>query len=55
LNSEAAVLEWGHSAIINAIDAVAAEFGPQTDDGSYFEIESGVVLGERERGAKRED
>ncbi|GMH48540.1 hypothetical protein TrRE_jg6281, partial [Triparma retinervis] len=45
-NSEAAVLEWGHSAIINAVDAVAATFGPQTSDGSYFEIEAGVVLSE---------
>eukprot|EP00518_Triparma_eleuthera_P013106 CAMPEP_0182480950 /NCGR_PEP_ID=MMETSP1319-20130603/36581_1 /TAXON_ID=172717 /ORGANISM="Bolidomonas pacifica, Strain RCC208" /LENGTH=123 /DNA_ID=CAMNT_0024682513 /DNA_START=191 /DNA_END=558 /DNA_ORIENTATION=+ len=44
LNSEAAVIEWGHSAIINAVDAVAASFGTRPDQGAFFEVEASPVL-----------
>ncbi|GMH50541.1 hypothetical protein TrLO_g14009 [Triparma laevis f. longispina] len=45
-NTEAAVLEWGHSAIINAIDAVSSSFGVQPTSGAFFEVEASPVLGE---------
>ena len=44
LNSEAAVIEWGHSAVINAVDAVAAQFGAQPHSGAFFEVEATPVL-----------
>ena len=44
LNSEAAVIEWGHSAIINAVDAVAAAFGTRPDQGAFFEVEARPML-----------
>lgn len=44
-DSEAAVVEWGNSAIISAIDAAVASFGPQTNLGAFFEVETTPVLG----------
>ena len=41
---EAAVLEWGHSAIITALDASVALFGPQTRDAALLEVETAPVL-----------
>jgi len=41
---EAAVIEWGHSAIISALDASVAEFGPQTFDAALLEVETQPVL-----------
>ena len=32
-SEEAAVVEWGHSAIISALDGAVAAFGPQTSQG----------------------
>ena len=43
-SSEAAVVEWGHSAIISALDGAVASFGPQTSRGAYFEVEARPVL-----------
>lgn len=43
-SKEAAVVEWGHSAIISALDGAVATFGPQTSQGANFEVETGVVL-----------
>jgi len=45
-SNEAAMVEWGHSAILQAIDAVVAKFGTQTSDGAYFEVEASIVLAE---------
>lgn len=42
-SDEAAVVEWGHSAIISALDAVVAGFGPQTSRGAFFEVEASPV------------
>ena len=41
---EAAVLEWGHSAIISALDASVAYFGPQTSQAALLEVECKPVL-----------
>ena len=41
---EAAVLEWGHSAIISALDASVAHFGPQTSQAALLEVECKPVL-----------
>jgi hypothetical protein len=41
---EAAVIEWGHSAIISALDASVAHFGPQTSQAALLEIETAVIL-----------
>lgn len=41
---EAAVVEWGHSAIISALDGAVAAFGPQTSQGANFEVETAPVL-----------
>ena len=43
-SAEAAVVEWGHSAIISALDGAVASFGPQTSRGAYFEVEAMPVL-----------
>ena len=43
-SEEAAVIEWGHSAIISALDGAVATFGPQTTQGASFEVETAVVL-----------
>lgn len=42
--TEAAVVEWGHSAIISALDAAVASFGPQTSRGAFFEVETSPIL-----------
>jgi hypothetical protein len=41
---EAAVLEWGHSAIISALDASVALFGPQTSQAALLEVECQPIL-----------
>jgi hypothetical protein len=41
---EAAVLEWGHSAIISALDASVANFGPQTAQAALLEVECMPIL-----------
>eukprot|EP00977_Amphora_coffeiformis_P011215 scaffold2688_cov157-Amphora_coffeaeformis.AAC.7 len=41
---EAAVLEWGNSAIITALDASVAHFGPQTKDAALLEVETRPIL-----------
>ncbi|KAG7360876.1 PA domain containing protein [Nitzschia inconspicua] len=41
---EAAVLEWGHSAIISALDASVARFGPQTSQAALLEVECMPIL-----------
>lgn len=41
---EAAVLEWGNSAIITALDASVALFGPQTTDAALLEVETAPIL-----------
>mmetsp|Transcript_37258 Transcript_37258/g.57210 ORF Transcript_37258/g.57210 Transcript_37258/m.57210 type:complete len:512 (+) Transcript_37258:102-1637(+) len=41
---EAAVLEWGNSAIITALDGAVATFGPQTSRGAFFEVETVPIL-----------
>lgn len=41
---EAAVIEWGHSAIISALDVSVAHFGPQTNQAAIFEVETQPVL-----------
>jgi hypothetical protein len=41
---EAAVIEWGHSAIISALDAAVAHFGPQTSQAALLEVETKPVL-----------
>ena len=43
---EAAVIEWGHSAIISALDVSVAHFGPQTVDAAVFEVETKPVTGQ---------
>lgn len=43
-NEEAAVVEWGNSAIISALDGAVASFGPQTSLGAFFEVETAPVL-----------
>ena len=44
VNNEAAVIEWGHSAVISAVDAVVAKFGVQTESGPLFECEAEVRI-----------
>lgn len=41
---EAAVIEWGNSAIISALDASVAHFGPQTSQAALLEVETMPVL-----------
>jgi hypothetical protein len=41
---ESCVLEWGHSAIISALDASVAHFGPQTTQAALLEVEAPPVL-----------
>lgn len=55
LPSEAAVIEWGSSAEISAIDAVVANFGPQTSLGAYFEVETQPVLADPVDGVGGDD
>jgi len=42
---EAAIVEWGHSAIIHAFDVTVADFGPQTSQNALMEIETKPVAG----------
>ena len=51
---EAAVLEWGHSAIISALDASVALFGPQTVDAALLEVECQPVLASPLNGIDKE-
>lgn len=39
-SEEAAVVEWGHSAVISALEGAVAAFGPQTSRGAFFEVRS---------------
>jgi hypothetical protein len=41
---EAAVLEWGYSALISALDLSVAYFGPQTSDAALLEVECQPVM-----------
>jgi len=52
---EAAVFEWGHSAIISALDASVALFGPQTSQAALLEVECMPVLATPVNGAMRKD
>jgi len=52
---EAAVLEWGHSAIISALDASVAEFGPQTSDAALLEVEAMPILAQPIGGIRLEE
>lgn len=50
---EAAVFEWGHSAIISALDASVAEFGPQTSQAALLEVECMPILASPVNGAMK--
>lgn len=50
---EAAVLEWGHSAIITALDASVAHFGPQTSQAALLEVEAMPLLAEPLTGERK--
>lgn len=52
---EAAVLEWGHSAIISALDASVAYFGPQTSQAALLEVECMPILGSPLNGVFEDD
>ena len=52
---EAAVLEWGNSAIITALDASVAHFGPQTKDAALLEVETRPLLAKPLNGVHEED
>ena len=52
---EAAVIEWGHSAIISALDASVAAFGPQTTDAALLEVETTPVLADPVHGIWEDD
>jgi PA domain len=43
-SQEAAVLEWGNSAILTALDVSVAHFGPQTSDAALLEVDTTPVL-----------
>jgi len=43
-SEEAAVIEWGHSAIISALDGAVAAFGPQTSQGVSFLFITYVII-----------
>jgi len=51
---EAAVLEWGHSAIISALDASVAHFGPQTEQAALLEVECQPILASPINGVTKE-
>jgi hypothetical protein len=51
---EAAVLEWGHSAIISALDASVARFGPQTSEAALLEVECMPILASPLNGVDKE-
>lgn len=44
--AESAVLEWGHSAVISALDVSVAHFGPQTTQAALLEVETQPILAE---------
>lgn len=52
---EAAVIEWGHSAIITAIDASVANFGPQTNQAALLEVEAMPILADPLNGVQDVD
>jgi len=52
---EAAVFEWGHSAIISALDASVAWFGPQSSQAALLEVECMPVLASPVNGAMKGD
>ena len=52
---EAAVLEWGHSAIISALDASVAHFGPQTAQAALLEVECQPILASPLNGVTKEN
>eukprot|EP00591_Stephanopyxis_turris_P010802 CAMPEP_0195507700 /NCGR_PEP_ID=MMETSP0794_2-20130614/1090_1 /TAXON_ID=515487 /ORGANISM="Stephanopyxis turris, Strain CCMP 815" /LENGTH=513 /DNA_ID=CAMNT_0040634463 /DNA_START=247 /DNA_END=1788 /DNA_ORIENTATION=- len=43
-SAESAVVEWGYSAVISALDAVVAQFGAQPSRGAFFEVEAAPIL-----------
>jgi PA domain len=51
---EAAVLEWGHSAIISALDASVARFGPQTSQAALLEVECMPILANPMNGVNKD-
>jgi len=52
---EAAVFEWGHSAIISALDASVAKFGPQTTQAALLEVECMPILSSPVNGAMKDE
>jgi hypothetical protein len=52
---EAAVLEWGHSAIISALDASVARFGPQTSQAALLEVECMPILANPLNGVMKDE
>eukprot|EP00551_Chaetoceros_affinis_P012011 CAMPEP_0203682094 /NCGR_PEP_ID=MMETSP0090-20130426/44691_1 /ASSEMBLY_ACC=CAM_ASM_001088 /TAXON_ID=426623 /ORGANISM="Chaetoceros affinis, Strain CCMP159" /LENGTH=594 /DNA_ID=CAMNT_0050550867 /DNA_START=241 /DNA_END=2025 /DNA_ORIENTATION=+ len=42
--SKAAIVEWGNSAIISALDAAVADFGVPTSHSAFFEVETSPIL-----------
>lgn len=52
---EAAVLEWGHSAVISALEASVAWFGPQTSEAALLEVETMPVLASPINGVHTDD
>mmetsp|Transcript_14845 Transcript_14845/g.22837 ORF Transcript_14845/g.22837 Transcript_14845/m.22837 type:complete len:472 (-) Transcript_14845:60-1475(-) len=51
---EAAVIEWGHSAVISALDVSVAHFGPQTSQAALLEVETQPILAEPLTGIDKE-
>jgi len=51
---EAAVIEWGHSAVISALDVSVAHFGPQTSQAALLEVETRPILAEPLTGIDKE-
>jgi len=41
---KSAIVEWGHSAILSALDAAVADFGVPTSQSAYFEVETTPIL-----------
>jgi hypothetical protein len=52
---EASVLEWGHSAVISALDASVAYFGPQTSQAALLEVEAMPIFADPLNGVQEED
>ena len=52
---EAAVIEWGHSAIISALDASVAHFGPQTSQAALLEVECMPILASPINGVREKE